>query len=353
MFYAQLNGFRFIFIFLVLLEHWLPRWVYNHLESGSLGVNLFFVMSGFLIGEILLLQRDKQVKRSRSIYTFYSRRALRIFPLYYMVLLLYAVFFTTGGILKWNATYTTNILECLNADLLTREFAHLWSLCVEEQFYMLFPFLIFFLPNKIFLRLLVAMILISFVFRFSVTELKFGNYTAYSYRLLPACFDCLLGGVSLAYLKCYHLEKLNRFFSKKTLVFSLIGLSLVLVPVLKLSNNDLMMNTLFRLNSGFLGILLIGYSVITGFKGLTQLFLENKFISYLGKISYGIYLFHPFIHKIYFDHFPVDRLIPYADATRVPIYLINFMFLTGLTIVLSTLSYEFYEKRFLLLKRYF
>ena len=106
--YTQLDGFRFIFILLVLLEHWLPYAVYKYTKCGTIGVNLFFVLSGFLLGEILLEQKAKSVPKKIAIKNFFIRRSLRIFPLYFTVIILYSVFFSSGKIFLWNATYTTN-----------------------------------------------------------------------------------------------------------------------------------------------------------------------------------------------------------------------------------------------------
>ena len=70
-YYSQLNGFRFICILLVLFEHWLPYVVYKYTRSGVIGVNLFFVLSGFLLGEILILQKRKETSIGDKIKNFY------------------------------------------------------------------------------------------------------------------------------------------------------------------------------------------------------------------------------------------------------------------------------------------
>src|SRR5690349_19770511 len=87
MFYPQLNGWRFVFIFMVLIHHWGPQKFFEQYRFGWLGVDLFFVLSGFLIGEILLIEKGKTQNRMRSIGNFVMRRSLRIFPLYYITIL--------------------------------------------------------------------------------------------------------------------------------------------------------------------------------------------------------------------------------------------------------------------------
>lgn len=356
MYYKQLNGFRCLFVFLVLIEHLLPHWVYQHLETGSLGVNLFFVLSGFLIGESLLLEKVKTTSIRKSLYNFFAKRTLRIFPLYYLVILLYGLFFTTGNILGWNLLYATNFLLSIHPEMMRPEFAHLWSLCVEEQFYLFFPFLVFFLPFRFIKPFLIIAILSAVCLRFTITAIGIWNYENIAYTLLPACFDCLLGGVALAYLKCFNYDALSNFFKKKYWTKSIIILLLISLLLLKIQSSEVLKITFFRFNSALLGILLIGYSVMVGFSGTLKRLLENKVVSYLGKISYGIYLFHPFIKQIYYHLLPVEKLLTvvrYIPKLEFNIYLVHFVLITFFTIIISTISYELYERQFLKLKRFF
>lgn len=147
-FIKGLDGLRCIAILLVLCEHWLPHEITAHLpfSPGALGVNLFFVLSGFLIGRILIMQFQKmdegKRKRRDVLFNFYARRSLRILPIYFLFLIFVGIsgykYFTANW--PWLLTYTTNI-PIVFGDADFGHLTHLWSLAVEEQFYIILPFL--------------------------------------------------------------------------------------------------------------------------------------------------------------------------------------------------------------------
>ena len=353
-FYPQLNGWRFVFVFFVLIHHWGPQHFFEQYRFGWLGVDLFFVLSGFLIGEILLIEKGKTENRLRSIGNFVMRRTLRIFPLYYLTIFLYSALVTTGGIFLWNITYTNNILQAIDLERVSEEFWHLWSLCVEEQFYLFFPFFIFFVPRKNIFTVLLAGIAVAVAGRFIGTSVF--NNTA-SYTLMPLCLDSLFAGVLLAYLKTYYTEKLQAFFQKKWMVISGVAIAAIALLGLCYSQNDLAIYSGFRFFGSALGFLLIGYSVKIGYKGIIKSFLQNPFIALLGKISYGIYLLHPFIEKIYYKYADVNPVRNFLIGLEQPFisnrYVIDFLFLFLATISISYLSFQLIEKRFLKLKLLF
>ena len=356
-FYSQLNGFRFLFILFVLLEHWGPRWVYEKFDLGSLGVDLFFVLSGFLIGEILLTEKNKSKPVSLSLKNFYIRRALRIFPVYYLSIIVYGALFTTGGILLWNLTYTNNILECIDKARILPEYSHLWSLCVEEQFYVIFPFLVFFLNTKAIYRIVVAGILIAVIGRAVLATLQVHDYYVINMRFTLFALDCLFGGVLLAYLKTYHTAHLQKFFSKGLVIKPLIVLLFIAVYIIRNTPGDTIDNTLYRLNAAVLGFLLIGFSVMKGFSGFADVFLRNPLIAYLGKISYGIYIFHTFVKEIYYRYFSTNAAKEFFVNQKISfvsnLYVVDFISMFLLTVLLACLSYEVMEKKLLTLKNRF
>lgn len=353
-FYPQLNGLRFIFIFMVLLHHWGPQNLFEQYRIGWTGVDLFFVLSGFLIGEILLIEKERSISPFRSIARFMVRRALRIFPLYYITVLLYAALFTTGGLLVWNLTYTNNIFQAIHVERVPEEFWHIWSLCVEEQFYFFFPFLLFFVNKKHLKNILLICILLSVAGRFAtVSFLKKGD----SHILMPFCLDSLFLGVLLAYLKIYNRQWLTALFSKKLLVCSVIIFSIAGLLTVCYINSTILVFTFLRMFGSVAGFFLIGYSVIIGYKGMLRVVLENRVIAFLGKISYGIYLLHPFIEKIYYTHAANNGLRNFFISLHRPVisnrYIIDFIFLFSITIAISYLSFQLLEKRFLKLKQLF
>ena len=150
-YYNGLDSIRAICFFVVLVEHWFTIEVLAPFNFGIMALNFFFVISGFLITEILVKNRYsvelKTTTYGKALKLFYIRRSLRIFPLYFAVIgvLLY---FNIGVIRPkaiYYLTYTTNFWSFNNQEWVS--FGHLWSLCVEEQFYLVWPFIILFTPK--------------------------------------------------------------------------------------------------------------------------------------------------------------------------------------------------------------
>jgi peptidoglycan/LPS O-acetylase OafA/YrhL len=174
-----LDGLRAVAIAMVVAFH------YGYLDCGWLGVQLFFVLSGYLITRILVDAREQPL--GRFLGRFWRRRALRIFPLYFgYLLLLSAVFVATGApaAFRDNAlalfTYTFNLTRPLLREG-SPAFTHFWSLCVEEQFYLLWPLAVFFLAPRRLPQLAIAMIAVA-----PVARLLFGDVWL---RTLPVPFD--------------------------------------------------------------------------------------------------------------------------------------------------------------------
>ena len=152
----QLDGIRAVAIFAVLMEHFLPWNFITHetVHLGRLGVVLFFVLSGFLISRILLDERDKHNSINASSWSlignFYIRRILRIFPIYYLTIILFAVFnhAPVKDHLIWHLIYFSNFSSPFIDHANYQSTRHLWSLCVEEQFYLFWPFAMVFVQKR-------------------------------------------------------------------------------------------------------------------------------------------------------------------------------------------------------------
>ena len=142
----QLDGFRFVAITSVVISHFISAEIVNRFPLGY-GVMFFFVLSSFLITRILLLtKRLNEIDsnwRFFSLRQFYIRRFLRIFPVYYLLILFMFVinWAPVREIILYLLTYTTNFKIGSGFD--AGYFDHLWSLAVEEQFYIFFPFIVF------------------------------------------------------------------------------------------------------------------------------------------------------------------------------------------------------------------
>ncbi|MFN4246512.1 MAG: acyltransferase family protein [Flavipsychrobacter sp.] len=354
-YYPQLDGIRFICILLVLFEHWGIRELI-HVHTGGAGVVIFFVLSGFLLGEILFLEKEKGLTKWNIIKNFFVRRTLRIFPLYYATILLYAVVMTTGGILWWNLLYANNILQAIDVNRVPKEFWPLWSLCVEEQFYLFFPFFMVSLSVNAIRKYLVVGVLFALVGRIVLISINNELFEISAYALMPFCLDCLFFGVLLAYYKLYKHDAITTFFRKYPINVFLV-LFIALQVVLQHIGSTIYNNAIGRLFASITGVVLIGYSVLIGYKGWFQKVLENKFISYLGKVSYGLYLLHAFI-QVFYEKYLVNNPVKLSLANlNLPIisnrYLIDFVFMFIITVAVAHISYQYFEKRFLKYKSKF
>jgi peptidoglycan/LPS O-acetylase OafA/YrhL len=153
-----LDGLRAIAVLMVFFFH------HGLLPFGWIGVQAFFVLSGFLITGILVRARANTLQR--YLINFYGRRLLRIFPLYFTVIGLFtaAVWlgFKAGGLqagLPYAATYTYNIWHASRYFQHSKLITHFWSLCVEEQFYLVWPFIVFFVPPQKLRRMLLGIVI--------------------------------------------------------------------------------------------------------------------------------------------------------------------------------------------------
>lgn len=186
----QLDGVRAIAALMVLFCHFAPG--YPHI--WWIGVLLFFTLSGFLITGILLDLKaqtdDGTMSRSAAFGRFYYRRSLRIFPLYFMVVAAACWIGLAGFREHWeyHVFYMSNMLSGPMAGYAS----HFWTLCIEEQFYLLWPLLVFLLPSDAIRTALVSMVALAFAYRFCNNRLDF----ELNGRLLFGSLDSLsLGGL--------------------------------------------------------------------------------------------------------------------------------------------------------------
>ena len=166
-YYPQIDTLRFFAVCMVSISHWMPNsWVEDS-QISRIGVEIFFVISGFLITRILLNNNNKQGNIIGKLKTFIIRRALRIFPAYYFVVFLSYVF--NSGHFKtaiwWNLAYGSN-LYILKLDEFTGIMSHFWSLSVEEHFYLIWPIFIIALSRKQTIIPIILAILIGIISRY-------------------------------------------------------------------------------------------------------------------------------------------------------------------------------------------
>jgi peptidoglycan/LPS O-acetylase OafA/YrhL len=361
---AGLDGLRAVAFLIVFFFHT------RNLPFGWMGVQLFFVLSGFLITDILL--RMKEGLPRREFFTkFYGRRFLRIFPLYYLYLIaLAALIFLLPllGLKSLNAELGKGFLnqiwvaafyvfDFFHASAFferSRFFTHLWSLSVEEQFYLLWPLLIFLVPRGKFKQLCFTAIGFGFIFRLAITLI-------YRIQLFPLLLSDPQQAVNV--LPFSHLDAFafGAYISRFELPhprLQLFALA-VTVPTLGLLT-DFLSKDAVTFAFGYDLPLTGFYKEVWGYTALNYLFavliycvartnfltgiLESAPLRYLGKISYGLYVYHYGIIAIAAALFR-EYDLPYS--LRSPQMFILAM---STTLLAATLSFYLLEKPIINLK---
>jgi len=295
---ATLDGLRFLAFLAVFVYHARPA----SCPWGWAGVNLFFSLSGFLITRILL--RGESGRVGLDLRRYYIRRTLRIFPLYYAIILLVG---TSGPPedLPWLFTYTYNIKAFLTTSL-NDQLGHFWTLCVEEQFYLLYPIALLFTPARFRLPLVLALIAGSKVFQdhaWATMRMPWARF------LLPYCGEDLLWG-SLAGM----IELRTRPGKHEGTAAFLSGLPL-LVLGWNLHEHRLPLpprwQDLAATSTLAIGCSLIVFGAWRSTSPIIVRALSAAPVAYLGRISYGLYAFHiPVLHGGWLYWIPYAFLVP-------------------------------------------
>lgn len=325
----QIDTLRAIAVATVMYEHYI-QYQYERFFGRADGVPLFFAISGFLITGILLQYRDRvdrgAASAGQAFATFYARRTLRIFPAYYALLfvLFLSGFASREGNFLWHLTYTTNVWITLGGQW-DHVVGHFWSLSVEEQFYLAWPWLVLALPRRALPIAIGAGIVIAIGYRVAAFALAAPD-TAYTFTL--ANLDPLLIGALLALAHHGREEKSLAAFRKHG------AWTLLLLPALMLSPRS-MQDLLAPAFIGVPAAYLIDRCSL-GMTGIAGWCFSRPSVLYLGKISYGIYLYHVpvrlYLRDELFDGF--GHLAPYVRAACWTI--------TSITI--ASISWFFFER---------
>ena len=346
--YKGLDVLRALAVFLVIIWHWESKSFFlNQINIGEIGVNVFFVLSGYLITGILLKLKNSSEKNIWNHFKiFYIRRTLRIFPVYYITILFFSFLIVRYhhnevGKLLYLYTYTANYYFYFHQGW-DGMISHLWSLAVEEQFYLFWPFAILLVNNRYISIILWIAILVGLISRiyFSFFNLSL-VYPHLTNILIPTVLDTFGIGGLLAYKESINFD-FKKYFTKWTIVL-IIGVCLMLLFFSKADEN-------FILNRTCISVLSILLIVFLKKEVLSKYLEKAGFLVYSGKISYGLYLYHNFIGL-----FNNSLLIKFKwlNILCQQYQLLFFVIDLCLLYVIASLSYFVIELPFLRLKNRF
>jgi peptidoglycan/LPS O-acetylase OafA/YrhL len=323
----QLDTLRAISVLAVLYTHYLPKkyWLLG-VEWGVFGPRCFFVISGFLITSMLLKTMDGSTSLQSTIVPFLVRRAARLMPLLIAVLV-FAVILEIPRVQAtfwWHITYLSNVYFTL-INKWDGPVSHLWTLAVEEQFYLLWPFVLFFVPRRFLAGTTILLVGLSLVFRWLWMNAGLGFIGAWV--LPPASFDALGMGALLA------IWRGSTLFQRALPAAAAAGFFLIVGIYAGVFQNNFIADTeLYQLGNALLFGWIVAKASQPG-KGPLDAVLNNGILRYLGRISYGIYLLHLFVVYYVWGRLGSDANVLEVSALS-----------TLVTIALASLSWHFFEQ---------
>lgn len=370
--FVQLDALRFLAAFMVIIVHafdawsgwfgipwrlatpdrkswsWIGNHIHNFVSNFGFGVDLFFLISGFLITYLLI--REKSEKSKVNIPAFFLRRILRIWPLYFFVIGIcyfwYAPWMGWGHEPGHPIDYKSAMLFYNNfATIKTQTwefpFAHFWSICIEEHFYLVWPFLVAFIPMKKLPHVLITIIIGSMLFRLhafmTMPESFFTLYLHTLSRIDALAFGGLAAWAHYHRPAAWNIPRYIRFLLFAVLIFSMTFDNM----------NDWSTPFLVMWKKYF-------YLALAGFLMMNFVFNPDciiklgpkNILNYLGRCCFGIYLWgnillQILLHKIILKHFPGGNGWAFWGIVLF------------FSLAVPVISYEFIEKPFMKLKNRF
>jgi peptidoglycan/LPS O-acetylase OafA/YrhL len=336
-----LDGVRGVAVLLVMLFHLhVPGFSW-----GWAGVPLFFVLSGYLITGLLLEASASELPRYLSV--FYMKRCLRIFPLYYGYLLvnlalLQVVKGSADGYL-WYLAYLQNhhIGQALHeGGNIPGVVGHTWSLAVEEQFYMVWPLVVYFVSRRWLAVLCLALIVAAPLFRYAILQATGNPFL--TNVMLPSCLDMLAFGSLLAVLR-----EAGPAVQRSLGLAAWVGLAVTVATIWALGPDALWTPAGWTRDGIYLYTTIgLAAGLLIGSNGqgpaALQWALRSRWLVYTGRISYGLYIWHLLVIKAV--KMGLDRI-----AFQLPGFLQALLCL-GASYVVASASYHFFEIHFLRIK---
>ncbi|PBQ32569.1 hypothetical protein CNR22_12570 [Sphingobacteriaceae bacterium] len=346
-YFSTLDGFRGLAAIFILCFHSM----FPIFSALWIGVPMFFVLSGFLITRILIQEKNSP----DFLKTFYLKRALRIFPIYYLALLISVVWgmLVNADLSKLplfliylqNFTISNNVLP----DYCNGIMNHTWSLSSEEIFYVFWPLLILIIPTQKIRWLIIFIGVACLLYKIILLSFFYNEFTSQLLQLsLAGNLDALMAGSFLGFLS---LEK--AFFDQKYFPWKIFIPSICLLVAVVITNN------IDFVNSKFLAIAKATLSVVAvvvsyfliwfvsreNSTSFIHLVFRMRFLQFTGKISYGIYLYHALVFGITAScvyHFKLQ-------VNAIPLFLFELL----ITYLMAVVSWYFIEKPILRLKNKF
>ena len=336
----RLDGLRALAIGAVLVDHFVHAAAIHSWRPGDGGVRLFFVLSGFLITGILLQERDRPAHAGDAAVRFFGRRVLRLSPALWLAIAATLALGLADMRRDWwkHGLYLTNFMVAERHDWSGA--AHFWTLSVEEQFYLGWFFVVVLAPRRWLLPAIMACIVIGPAYRAMMAH----RDADWPITLLPGQVDCLALGALLAWARSSdHAGRMvNRLGSPVLLAGAIAAAVLLCAPL----------GWPYPVSRA-VQPLAIGVASVFAIASAAQPFapgrggpLDWPAVRHLGRISYGLYVYHYFIPQA------LDRALPgAANPPGVVPKLGTAAILTVATLAVAEASWWFIEKPILGLKR--
>ena len=350
--FDALRFFAFLKVFFFHIPIGYPAAFVYAKAGGDIAVRFFFVLSGFLI-TYLIISEKRQTGRL-NFARFFARRALRIWPLYFLMV---AFAFATPHILSWlklehsDEGYEPNFLLTIAflenyVGIAMREAPNvsplgvMWSLCVEEHFYIVWGVLLYFLDTRHLPKLILGCLAVSIVSRIAFIALSYPTLD------LLTNFDLFALGALPAYLLVVHQQRFeqsvtNLHLGVKTCYVGAVIVIALIAPHIRGSIADVVAPTV-------LGVLFAGLLALVVPVRTTFAISDTSIFSKLGKYTYGLYLYHIIVINALVQLF---RGVGFSlERTAYGLFFVALAL--GISVAISMLSYRYFEKPFLALKRY-